>query len=120
MGAMVRALGLFSVLAIGCGAAARTEPAPLSSTPADEPDTAPPNTDNRCEPLPNEGARCGKRDGYCVLSWGQPGGSSAALWCRDGRWTLEEERNLPPKGMRWWPKSRADATSSPNTLAADE
>lgn len=51
--------------------------------------------DGRCDPLPREGDRCGEGDGYCVISWGSPGGHSTALWCREGRWEIEHERNLP-------------------------
>lgn len=41
-----------------------------------------------------EGDPCGPSDGWCVLDWGQPCGSSQALWCRDGQWVLEQEANL--------------------------
>lgn len=51
--------------------------------------------DGRCEPEPRRGAPCLAGDGYCVLSWGEPGGHSTALWCREGRWQIEEEVNLP-------------------------
>lgn len=51
--------------------------------------------DGRCDPTPKAGAPCRAGDGYCVLSWGEPGGYSEALWCREGRWQLEQERNLP-------------------------
>lgn len=51
--------------------------------------------DGRCEPMPKKGAPCRAGDGFCVLSWGEPGGHSEALWCREGRWQLEQERNLP-------------------------
>lgn len=51
--------------------------------------------DGRCEPMPKTGDPCRAGDGYCVLSWGEPGGYSEALWCREGRWQLEQERNLP-------------------------
>lgn len=50
--------------------------------------------DGRCEPEPKEGEPCEKNDSWCVLSWGEPGGHSSALWCRDGRWGREEEQNL--------------------------
>ncbi|WAS98022.1 hypothetical protein [Nannocystis punicea] len=52
------------------------------------------SVDGRCEPMPKGGDPCRADDGYCVLSWGEPGGYSEALWCRDGRWALEQERNL--------------------------
>lgn len=51
--------------------------------------------DGRCEPMPKRGEPCRAGDGFCVLSWGEPGGYSEALWCRGGRWQLEQERNLP-------------------------
>lgn len=54
--------------------------------------------DGRCEPTPRSGAPCREGDGYCVLSWGEPGGHSEALWCRGGRWVLEQEVNLPRGG----------------------
>jgi len=44
--------------------------------------------------MPKVGTACGEGDSYCVESWGTPGGSSSALWCRDGKWQREEERNL--------------------------
>lgn len=62
-------------------------PAPTASTSAEVPDP--------CDPLPKEGTPCTPPDTYCVESWGQPGGYSSALWCRGGRWTREEEHNLP-------------------------
>jgi hypothetical protein len=51
--------------------------------------------DGRCEPMPREHETCAVGEGFCVISWGSRGGRSAALWCRGGRWQLEEERNLP-------------------------
>ncbi len=48
----------------------------------------------RCEPMPRAHTPCQSGDGPCVLSWGQPQGWSSALWCRDGRWVIENERNL--------------------------
>ncbi|HEY4175725.1 MAG TPA: hypothetical protein VGM90_02775 [Kofleriaceae bacterium] len=50
--------------------------------------------DGTCAPEPREGQPCARGESYCVLSWGSPGGASSALWCRGGRWILEEERNL--------------------------
>jgi len=50
--------------------------------------------DGTCDPVPHAGDPCGKRDSFCVLSWGEPGGFSSALWCRDGKWQIEEEVNL--------------------------
>lgn len=51
--------------------------------------------DGRCEPMPRAGEPCAAGDSFCVVSWGKPGGFSSALWCRGGRWEIEEERNLP-------------------------
>ena len=65
-----------------------------------EPAAAPPSKtvrdgSGRCDPEPKVGEPCGDGDSWCVLSWGEPGGWSSALWCRDGRWEREEEVNLP-------------------------
>jgi hypothetical protein len=73
------------LLVIACGP---------SSQPASKPATS---TKTRCEPMPKEGEPCGAGDSYCVISWGKPGGRSAALWCRDGKWVYEEEVNLPER-----------------------
>lgn len=48
-----------------------------------------------CSPMPKHGSACKAGSGFCVESWGTPGGRSSALWCRDGRWHREEEDNLP-------------------------
>lgn len=48
-----------------------------------------------CQPLPKEGTPCVSEAGFCVISWGEPGGYSEALWCVDGRWEIEREANLP-------------------------
>lgn len=87
------------------GAGLGHEPAPAqvpSSAPSvatfAEPKTAKPvvrTNDGHCTPEPKEGTTCAKGQSWCVLSWGQPGGHSSALWCRDGRWRREEEVNLP-------------------------
>jgi hypothetical protein len=45
--------------------------------------------------MPRENTPCTDGDGFCVVSWGQRGGWSSTLWCRGGRWVMEEERNLP-------------------------
>jgi hypothetical protein len=66
---------------------------PKTSPPTEEPATAP--TADPCVPLPNEGDACPESAGFCVESWGEPGGFSTALWCRDGKWQREEEVNLP-------------------------
>ena len=52
----------------------------------------PPPVVASCEPLPREDDLCEGR-GFCLISWGEPGGYSSALWCRDGRWTIENESN---------------------------
>ena len=49
---------------------------------------------NACKPLPKAGQACRKTDTYCVISWGKPGGWSQALWCTNGKWVLQKERNL--------------------------
>lgn len=88
---MMRWLSLWLV---ACAPAATPiEPAaPLE--PAAPAETAPetPSPD-RCASA-KEGEPCTDGDA-CVLDWGEPGGHSSALWCRDGRWELELERNLP-------------------------
>jgi hypothetical protein len=48
---------------------------------------------DRCTPLPRAGTPC-TGSGWCVVDWGTPGGHSTALWCRNGTWVREEERNL--------------------------
>ena len=81
-------------LAVGC--VGRDDqpvaPPPMHGAASSSPPAAP---DDPCEPTPKEGDPCAEGDGYCVLSWGSPGGYSAALWCRDGRWARENERNVP-------------------------
>lgn len=62
--------------------------------PVDKPPTVRHLGDGRCEPMPREHAPCSDGDGYCVLSWGKPQGWSSALWCRGGKWVIENERNL--------------------------
>jgi hypothetical protein len=57
--------------------------------------TAAVGSSGRCDPMPREGESCSEGDGFCVISWGSPGGYSSALWCRDGRWIIENESNLP-------------------------
>ncbi|MFO0552031.1 MAG: hypothetical protein U0271_26835 [Polyangiaceae bacterium] len=51
--------------------------------------------EGRCTPMPRVGEPCAPGESYCVVDWGQPGGSSRAFWCRKGEWHLEEEANLP-------------------------
>ena len=76
--------------------------APPAATPpeATPPEATPPaamqRTDaGRCTPMPKVGDACRSGDGWCVESWGEPGGHSSALWCRDGTWQREQEVNLP-------------------------
>jgi hypothetical protein len=95
------------LVAAACGtSSAPPKPAPSSSSTTAAPSTgdaalnAPSITrsaDGHCEPMPREGTPCRAGDGWCVISWGTPGGRSSALWCRDRRWVLEEEANLPEK-----------------------
>jgi hypothetical protein len=94
-------------LFVGCSAPPQPPvqvPAPEPVTPAEPGTPAAPEpgptsvrrgVDGRCEPEPRQGTPCRAGDGYCVLSWGEPGGHSTALWCREGRWQLESEVNLP-------------------------
>lgn len=109
----VRMLPLVLASLAACTPAAGPKPAPAedvsasAAAPLDgsansvaEPPTAEPAAErspsgDRCDPLPKVGDPCGRRDSYCVESWGERGGWSTALWCRDGRWEREEERNLP-------------------------
>lgn len=88
----IRMLQLAVVVAAGCvGREERAVAPPPGSAPAPVAGAAV----DRCEPMPKEGEDCAEGDGYCVISWGSPGGHSTALWCRDGRWQVEHERNLP-------------------------
>ncbi|MFV8755783.1 hypothetical protein ACNOYE_34970 [Nannocystaceae bacterium ST9] len=76
------------------------EPAPIVVESEPAPNPAPDlagerSSDGHCEPTPREGDPCdAARDSWCVLDWGEPGGHSSALWCRSGRWELEQEVNL--------------------------
>lgn len=77
-----------------------TQPAPAPNPSAVTAPSSPATTTRQvagggCDPMPKEGAPCSEDDGYCVESWGTPGGHSSALWCRGGRWEREEEANLP-------------------------
>lgn len=103
------ALGL--LVAGGCtrsGPDPATAPAapPATAPPTETPPTETPPTatapatiqrtdDGRCTPMPKVGDACRAGDGWCVESWGEPGGHSSALWCRDGTWQREQEVNLP-------------------------
>jgi hypothetical protein len=68
-------------------------PAPAAGPPRPAPPQVEHLPDGRCEPMPRAGDACDEH-GYCVISWGEPGGHSSALWCRGGRWSIEEEVNL--------------------------
>ena len=101
----------FVACAIAMTVACDRPPATTAETPSTAPETAPPSaakaepaattptttrtSDGRCEPMPKESAPCTEGDSYCVESWGSPDGHSSALWCREGRWEREQERNLP-------------------------
>lgn len=99
-------IGIGLLVAGGC---TRSGPDPATAPaapPAAAPPTAtqttatPPTTiqrtdDGRCTPMPKVGDACRDGDGWCVESWGEPGGHSSALWCRDGTWQREQEVNLP-------------------------
>jgi hypothetical protein len=67
------------------------EQAAVTSSPVAQ--TVHPRSDP-CQPLPHVGDPCSESELRCVISWGSPGGFSAELYCRDGRWTYEEESNL--------------------------
>ena len=49
----------------------------------------------RCDPLPREDTPCPQEHAVCVISQGMPGGWTSAMWCRGGKWVIENERNLP-------------------------
>lgn len=96
----VRSLAL--ALIAGVAACEGRSTSKHDATMTSAPTPAPPPTssimrssDGRCTPVPIEGTPCARGDSWCVLSWGSPGGHSSTLWCRDGRWEREEERNLP-------------------------
>jgi hypothetical protein len=93
--AMKLAAAWLVVVVVSSAACDRNETAiDAASAPSEIPETRR-SGDGRCEPEPREGQPCGPRDSWCALSWGQPGGHSRALWCRDGKWELEVEVNLP-------------------------
>jgi hypothetical protein len=93
------ALGIGLHVMIGCTHAApepAADPTPAATPAAAAPATAIHRTDDgRCTPMPKVGDTCQAGDGWCVESWGEPGGHSSALWCRGGTWQREEEVNLP-------------------------
>ena len=76
------------------GATATAQPDPVEPDPASG-RTVSTDDAGRCDPLPKQGEACGERDGWCIVDWGEPGGHSTALWCREGRWEIESEVNLP-------------------------
>lgn len=114
---MLRSIGV-GVLMVGCSSPGTLPPAPTPAPAslAAPVDAAPPTVPvkvpveqpmptqptsvkqvggGRCEPEPRAGQACVAGDGFCVQSWGERGGHSTALWCREGRWEIEEEVNLP-------------------------
>ena len=93
---------VFAMVAVAaCDRSVASPPEGSSASPASAPaqQATPTKTtqtgDGRCDPMPKVGTPCTDGDSYCVESWGVPGGSSSALWCRGGKWEREEERNLP-------------------------
>lgn len=68
------------------------------TTPAPDPSITAPAIERTdagvCTPMPKQGDPCRPGDAWCVESWGEPGGHSSALWCRDGTWQREQEVNL--------------------------
>lgn len=95
------ALALALLIGLGCGPRGDVtyNPAPVPDDGgADESGTGgedPGGIDGEaCPEALKAGDPCGRQDGWCVLDWGQPCGSSQALWCRDGQWVLEQETNL--------------------------
>ena len=73
----------------------KTSAAPHDSTEDEQPDVDAGALDEKrhCSPLPKVGSPCLPTQSYCVVDWGSPGGSSTALWCRDGTWHRIEESN---------------------------
>ena len=100
--------GVLGGLALALAVALGCHPTPSAAPPTNSPATSPASPDD--EPGADAGSPQGEYDaatcaaareeepceghGYCVLDWGEPGGWSEALWCEDGRWRLEQERNL--------------------------
>jgi hypothetical protein len=66
----------------------------LRLRPSPGPDSRP-RQDVRCDPLPREDTPCTQEHAVCVITHGRPGGWSSALWCRGGKWVIEDERNIP-------------------------
>ena len=88
---------LIWLFAIACGEqAAPKDPVENRGSTAPLRAPAPTTRDGagKCTPQPQAGEACSPSDSWCVVSWGSPGGSSSALWCRDGKWVMEEEQNL--------------------------
>ena len=91
--ALVRTFVALVLAATACTpAAVATTPDPAPAEPAAAPATAAPDP---CTPLPREEEPCHEPHKFCVVDWGSPGGHSTALWCRDGKWEIEHEANLP-------------------------
>lgn len=107
------AASTFALVALYTGLACASTDSPVPATapspaPTDAPE-APPSpaprepvdapviertSDGVCTPMPKRGDPCRPSDAWCIESWGEPGGHSSALWCRDGRWEREQEVNL--------------------------
>lgn len=87
-----------SLLLIGCTPSSGDGPTPSDSkapqAPVDDEPARGRERADPCDPLPKQGDPCDGSQGYCVVDWGEPGGWSTALWCRDGKWEIENERNL--------------------------
>lgn len=83
------------------GAESDREPARTNSAaskPKEADADAPADASDPCDPEPGPGDPCTNHGSYCVIDWGEPGGYSTAMWCRDGRWEREQEVNLPQDG----------------------
>ena len=103
--AALRSAGLLLLLAAACTPSPRASSSPASGEEQAETQRDPASGEEQaetqhdpasapCDPLPNVGDPCDGKTPYCVADWGEPGGWSTALWCRDGHWQIEEEKNL--------------------------
>ena len=91
-----RLLIAMTLLAVsGCKGGAQ-DPPPTQSPRIEQPSSTPaiPDDGFHCDPLPQPGEPCDPDQGYCVIDWGEPCGWSEALWCVDGKWVIEQEKNL--------------------------
>jgi hypothetical protein len=73
---------------------APSAPATPKAPASPDPPATPKTKRDPCDPLPEAGDPCDGKIAYCVIDWGDPGGWSSALWCRNGHWELENEANL--------------------------